>query len=209
MPQTIIDRLHREYKETKKITLPDYLLAPARGYALVRWAQELWVYYQQEGIIVRPFDELPPLKLSQEPGLETTIQDVHKFIVSDLNLIPLETRKAVFEYATLQEPPQQAWHQIAPLLCAQLDHLDDETLKEELTWKFSPVAEILWTLTWFFMERQKVIPPQSVNMVSGRFPYYLWLTDDNTQSFWEPEQPLCRWEWLAMDIYEKVKSNEQ
>jgi hypothetical protein len=39
-------------------------------------------------------------------------------------------------------------------------------------------------------------------MASDRFPYYQWLTADGRLSQWEPEQPLCRWERLAFDVYD-------
>ena len=128
---------------------------------------------------------------------------MHKFIISDLNLIPLETRKTVVEHAFSHTASQEAWQKISSLLLERLINMDDETVREELTWKFSPVAEILWVVTWFFMEREQVIPPQSTYLISNRFPYYQWLTEEKNQSLWEPENPLCRWEWLALDLYNK------
>ena len=37
--------------------------------------------------------------------------------------------------------------------------MNRETVQEEVTWRFSPVGEVLWVLTWFFMEREEVVPP--------------------------------------------------
>jgi hypothetical protein len=201
MGKSIIQKIYEDFKETKNFTLPQHLLPPEKGYNLIKWVQELFVYYQDEGIIVRAFDDLPPLKISSQCGLDTTIQDMHKFIISDLNLISLETRKTIVEHAISHPSSQEAWQKISPLLLERLMNMDDETVREDLTWKFSPIAEILWVVTWFFMEREEVIPPQSTYMTSNRFPYYLWLTEEKNQSLWEPENPLCRWEWLALDLY--------
>ncbi len=52
------------------------------------------------------------------------------------------------------------------------------------------------------MEREQLIPPRGVHLVCDRFPYYQWLTADGRLSLWEPEQPLCRWERLAFDVYD-------
>jgi hypothetical protein len=206
MGKSIIQKIHMDFKETKNFTLPEDLLPPDKGYILLKWVRELFIYYQEEDIVVRAFDDLPPLKLSQQEGLDTTIQDVHKFIINDLNLIPLETRKSVVEHAVSHPSSQQAWQSIAALLLDHMRNHDKETAMEDLTWKFSPVAEILWVVTWFFMERENVVPPQSIHLISSRFPYYLWLTEEKKQSLWEPENPLCRWERLALDLYDKWRN---
>lgn len=207
MPQSIIQKIHKEYKETKQITLPEDLLPLKKGYNLIKWIKELFLYYQEEGIIVRAFDDLKPLKLSNQSGLDITVQDVHKFIVSDLNLIPLEIRKTTIEHAISHPSSLEAWQKMAQLLLEQLQNLDDETVREELSWKFSPITEILWAVTWFFLEREEVTPPQSTYLISNRFPYYMWLKEDKGLSLWEPENPLCRWEWLVLDLYKKWSKN--
>ena len=84
MKETVIKRIYIDFKETGTFTLPGPLQPSEKGYALVEWARELFSYYREEGVVVRPFDELPPLRLSGTEGLETTIQDVHRFIISDL-----------------------------------------------------------------------------------------------------------------------------
>jgi hypothetical protein len=60
--------------------------------------------------------------------------------------------------------------------------------------------EMLWALSWFFMEMENVQPPQAVRMQSRRFPCYCWTTADGAASPWEPEEHLCRPQWLAMDL---------
>lgn len=201
MPTSIIKKMHEELITTKHFTIPEHLLPRTKGYNLMAWAHELILYYDQDGIVVHPFDDLPPLKLSQDAALETTIQDVHRFIISDVSLIPLETRKSLVTHAVRSGSSQEAWQKMVPLLLRELRHLDQDSIAEELSWKFSPVAELLWAATWFFMEREAVRPPTSLQLVTSRFPYYLWLTPESRQSFWEPEEPLCRWEWLALDLY--------
>ncbi len=201
MQASIIKKMHEELIETKHCTVPGHLLPRAPGYNLLAWAQELILYYDQEGVVVHPFDDLPPLKLSADAAIETTVQDLHRFIISDVSLVPLETRKVLVALAARSNSSAVAWQQMLPLLLRQLRHLDQESVVEELSWKFSPVAELLWAATWFFMEREAVRPPASLRLVASRFPYYLWLTAENRQSFWEPENPLCRWEWLALDLY--------
>ncbi len=201
MDSLVIQKLHEEFKETKKITIPDHLLPPEKGYILNGWGKELIRYYRAEGIVTRPFDDLPPIKLSIQPGLETTLLDVHKFIVSDMNLIPFEIRRAVIEHALSHESVQEAWKEISSIIGNQLKDMDNELVKEDLSWKFSPLVEILWAVVWFFMEREEVSPPRSIVMESDRFPYFIWRTEGKKQNLWEPENPFCRWEWLAIDLY--------
>ena len=202
---TRIYRLHQEWIETKKVSLPDDLLPGDRGYNLLAWARELLACYAADGIVVRPFDDLPEFRLSSAGTVSITAQDVHRFIISDVSLIPLETRRAMVEHAVRAASSRDAWEKIALLLLEQLRHEDEDTVRDGLSWKFSPVAELLWAATWFFMEREDVRPPASIHMVSHRFPYYLWMDADKRQGFWEPEEGLCRWEWLALDLYRRWK----
>jgi hypothetical protein len=206
MTETLIHKLHTEFKETKQITLPAHLLPFERGYNLIAWARELFVFYRQDGIIVRPFDDLPPLKLSGQDSIATTLQNVHAFIVNDLNLIPLDVRRQVLEHAAAEAGVEESWERIAPLLAGHLKNADDEELREELSWTFSPVVEVLHALTWFFMEKERITPPAGTRLEAGRFPYYLWLTDEGRQAMWEPESPYCRREWLALDLYRRLTS---
>ena len=53
--------------------------------------RELFSHYQAEGVVARALDDLPAIKLSSD--LNLALQDIHKFIISDLNLIPLEGKK--------------------------------------------------------------------------------------------------------------------
>ena len=77
-------------------------------------------------------------------------------------------------------------------------------LMEELSWKCSPISEILWALSWIFMEREKIEVPEDISMGCSRFPYYQWQTKENLPSLWEPEEPICRREWLAFDLYNRT-----
>lgn len=206
MSDTLIGKIYAEFKETGKFLLPDHLLPPQQGYAIIPWARELFTYYRSAGVVVRPFDELPPLRLAATDRIGTTIQNVHAFLINDLNLIPSETRRAVIGCALEEEDPAAAWEKIAPVLAARYRDTDDETLRDELSWKFSPVAEILQALTWFFMERLSVTPPAQFEMASQRFPYYAWQQGDGSPGFWQPEEALCRPEWLALDLYARLRT---
>ncbi|MCP4713878.1 MAG: hypothetical protein GY868_02080 [Deltaproteobacteria bacterium] len=208
MAEPLIATLYAEFKETKKVTVPQRLLPAPQGYNLLAWLKELYQYYDAAGVIVRPFDELPPFLLSDEERLKVTIQDVHKFIVSDMNLIPMGIRKKIVGLAIEGTTVQESWQSIKPLLSTQLDGLDRETVQEELSWKFSPVAEILWMLTWIFMERETVSQPASVQLALGRFPYYQWIDESRDMCMWEPDLPCCRWEWLALDLFKTVLGAE-
>ena len=203
MDESVIKKIYAEYKDTKKFTLPASLMPFEKGYNLTLWVKELFVYYRTEGIIVRPFDDLPGLRLSNEEGLTVTIQDVHEFIINDLNLISLETRKKVIEHAVLGANVQVAWENIVSLLLPSINNLDKKTLMEELSWKFGPVSEILWALSWIFMEREQIEVPEDISMGCSRFPYFQWQSKKDIQSMWEPEDPICRREWLAIDLYNK------
>ncbi len=204
MGESVIKRIYKEFKDTKKFDLPDMLLPFEKGYNLTAWVKELFVYYREESIIVRPFDDLPGLRLSKEEGLPLTVQDVHKFIINDLNLIPIETRKKMMEQTALHSTSQEIWENIVPYLLSFMKNMDKETLLEELSWKCGPVSEILWAMSWFFMEKEEIIVPQGIEMVCSRFPYFQWQTKENIQSLWEPEEPICRREWLAFDLYNRT-----
>jgi hypothetical protein len=204
MHKTIIQTIFEEFKQTRQVTLPGHLLPYEKGYNLVQWLGELFAYYCQEGIIVRPFDDLPPLRLSGEPGIETTVQDVHRFLINDLNLLSPEIRRETVEQSIGHGASAEAWERIAALLAPYLRKLDRETAREELSWAFSPVVEMLHALALIFMEREQAGPPDTVRMAMARFPYYLWLAPDGRPGMWAPESGLCRWEWLAMDLYRRL-----
>ena len=91
----------------------------------------------------------------------------------------------------------------------QLREASRQSVAEELSWRFSPVAEILWALTWVFMEREQAAAPAGVRLACSRFPYYQWLTDDGALTLWAPEQPLCRWERLAFDVFERWQAENK
>ena len=202
MKEHIIKKIHIEFKETKQFTLPAHLLPAQQGCNMLCWLQELLRYYDEIDQVVRPFDELPPLRLSSQNGLGLTAQDLHRFIINDVNLIPPRTRRMLLSQAASHGSADDAWLHVLPLLAGLLQDASRETVKEDLSWRFSPVAEILVALTWVFMEREQVFPPQGLRLVCDRFPYYQWLTDDGRLGLWEPEQPLCRWERLAFDVYD-------
>ena len=202
MKEPIIKNIYAEFKETKQFTLPAHLLPTQQGCNLLCWLKELLLYYEKIDQVVRPFDELPPLRLSSQDGLVLTAQDLHRFIINDVNLIPPRTRRMLLSQAASHGSADDAWLHLLPMLAGLLQDASRETVIEDLSWRFSPVAEILVALTWVFMEREQVFPPQGLRLVCDRFPYYQWLTDDGQLGLWEPEQPLCRWERLAFDVYD-------
>jgi len=203
MPVPFIKKLHEIYLETKKIDLPPELLPAPAGFNLLRWTRELYCYYGEESLIVRAFDDLPPLKLSAEEQISARIQDVHAFIINDLNMIPMKTRRAVIGEILEHQSAAEAWERIASMLLETFRETDLEEVQQDLSWNSSPVMEILWALSWFFLEMEGVQPPEPVHMHSTRFPYYRWTGDDGTQNLWEPEIPLCRPQWLAMDMFRR------
>ena len=206
MASSLIQKMYEDFKARGEYSIPQELLPPEKGYCLNAWVRELFNHYQAEGIVARALDDLPAIKLSQQPDLNLALQDIHKFIISDLNLIPLEGKRKIIEQAVRHETGAEAWHHIIPLLLEQLQGMNRETVQEEVTWRFSPVGEVLWVLTWFFMEREEVVPPRSTRLVCNRFPYYTWILEKEgepsvVQSLWLPDNPLCRWEWLAADLF--------
>jgi hypothetical protein len=204
MQKTAIQTIFEEFKQTRQVTLPAHLLPYQKGYNLVKWLGDLFEYYRRESIIVRPFDDLPPLRLSGETGIETTVQDVHRFMINDLNLVSPEIRRAVMEHAVGHATAAAAWEQTAQLLMPYLQAYDRDTAREELSWKFSPVVEVLQALALVFIEREQINPPDTVRMAMMRFPYYLWVGAKGGPGMWEPESGLCRWEWMAMDLYRRL-----
>jgi hypothetical protein len=215
MASSLIQKMYEEFKARGEYSIPRDLQPPEQGYCLTAWVRELFIHYQAEGIVARALDDLPAIQLSREPGLALALQDVHKFIISDLNLIPLEGKKKIIEQAAGHESSAAAWGSIIPLLLEQLRGMNREAVQEEVTWKFSPVGEVLWVLTWFFMEREKVVPPRATRLQCSRFPYYTWVLEKQgeppvIQSLWAPDNPLCRWEWLAADLfYQWLQSGEE
>ena len=209
MQESTITRIYAEFKEKKQFTLPAHLLPAEQGYNLLCWLQELLLYYDTIDTVVRPFDDLPPLQLSSQPGLGITIQDIHRFIINDLNLIPPRTRQELFSQAVSRNSAGEAWQDLLPKLAGLLPGAAQDSVVDDLSWRFSPVAELLAALTWIFMEREQVAPPRGLRLVCARFPYYQWLNDDNALGLWQPEQPLCRWERLAFDVYGEWQKNRQ
>ena len=201
MQPSVIEKIYAEFKETKQFTLPAHLIPAEQGYNLLCWMQELLHYYDTAGFVVRPFDELPPLRLSARPELVVTAQDVHRFIINDLNLIPPRVRRMIFSRAVSSPTAQEAWQQVLPMIAALLPSGSQDDALEDLSWRFSPVAELLIALTWIFMERLQVAPPAGARMSCSRFPYYRFLDRDGEMNLWEPEEGLCRWERLAFDVY--------
>lgn len=200
MPVPLIKKLHKIYLETKKVELPPALLPAPAGFNLIAWARELYGYYRDEGIIVRAFDVLPPLRLSDEEHICACIQDVHAFIINDLNMISMKTRRAVIGETLAHTDAARAWEAVAPMMLETLGGFDPEEMQQELSWNCGPALELLWALSWFFMEMEDVRPPQAVHMHSTRFPYYRWTDAGGSPVLWEPEEPLCRPQWLAMDL---------
>lgn len=206
MTTSLIQKLYEDLKNRGEYTIPPALLPPEKGYILIKWVYELFIHYESHGIVARALDDLSPIKLSSQPGINLSLQDIHKFIISDLNLIPLEGKKRIIENAIHYASSAEAWQHMVPLLLSQLNSLNRETVQEDLSWKFSPVGEMLWVITWFFMERESIQPPKPTQLICQRFPYYLWVTAAEgagpvQQSLWEPDHPLCRWEWLASDLF--------
>ncbi len=200
MPVPLIHTLHQSYLETKTFDLPPELLPAPSGFRIIGWARELYEYYRELGVIVRAFDVLPPLKLSAEEQISARIQDVHAFIINDLNMIPMKTRRAVIGETIAHTDAAAAWQAAAPMLLATIRTLDAHEAQQDLSWTCSPILELLWALSWFFIEMKQVQPPNSISMLSTRFPYYRWTNADGTASLWEPEEPLCRPQWLALDL---------
>ena len=209
MPTPLIKKLHEIYLETKKVDLPPELLPAPVGCNLINWVRELYEYYREEGLIVRAFDALPPFKLSAEEQISVRIQDVHAFIINDLNMIPMKTRQTVIGETLAHADAEQAWDSIADVLFESLRELDPDEVQQDLSWAHSPMLELLWALSWFFMEMEGIQPPKTTYMLSTRFPYYQWVNEDGTASIWEPEVPLCRPQWLAMDLFRrKLESDD-
>jgi hypothetical protein len=203
MPVPLIKKLHEIYLETKTVDLPEELLPAETSFNLVAWARELYCYYREESLIVRAFDDLPPLRLSAEEQIHARIQDVHAFIINDLNMIPMKTRQAVIGEMLEHQSATEAWERVASMLLEMIRETDMDEVQQDLSWNSSPLLELLWALSWFFLEMEGVQPPESVHMHSARFPYYRWAGDDGTQTMWEPEIPLCRPQWLAMDMFRR------
>jgi len=200
MPIPLIKQLHQSYLETKTFKLPPELEPAQCGFRLIGWVRELYEYYREEGLIVRAFDVLPPLRLSAEEQNSMSIQDVHAFIINDLNMIPMKTRRAVIGEMLAHDDAASAWQSVAPALLATVKHLDTDEVQQELSWAGSPISELLRALSCFFMEMETIQPPQAVRMAAARFPEYRWTYADCSPSPWEPEEPLCRPQWLAMDL---------
>ena len=206
MPSSFIQKLYEDFKSSGQYHLPAELVPPDKGYILTSWVRELFIHYQEEGIVARALDDLPPLKLSHQPGLNLSLQHIHKFIIGEQNLIPLDAKKNIVAAAIGHDTSQEAWKKIIPLLLHQWAGMNRETVQEEVSWKFSPVGEALWVITWIFMEREGVQPPRATQLTCERFPYYTLTIDKGNEvpgqfSLWEPDNCLCRWEWLANDLF--------
>ena len=179
----LLSKLHEEYLKNGKVSIPSHLLPPERGYHILEWTKELFKYYEIVGVSGRAMDDLPPIALSKQKDLDLTLQHIHKFIIGDRNLLPLQIKKDIIYEIVNSMDAVDAWKRIKPILLTQLRDVEKDEVIDELSWRFNPIVEIIWLLTWYFLELEEISPPKGTVLFCKDFPYYIWISDGRACSY--------------------------
>ena len=143
---------------------------------------------------------------------------IHQYVTEEPELVALKLK--VLENVLFFGELTERWAAIRTLLAARLDlicgvpfaglagHL--EIYKQAWSLPTSPLGKMLVATALFNFDRVEEQPPANLTLqfLKGRFPEHRWeiragdgasLALQN-QGSWCPENPLCRWEYLAADL---------
>ena len=143
---------------------------------------------------------------------------IHQYVTEEPELVALKLK--VLEDVLFFGELAERWAAIRALLVARLDmicgmpfaglagHL--EIYKQAWSLPTSPLGKLLVATALFNFDRVEEQPPTNLSLqfLKGRFPEHRWeiRTGDGAslalqnQGSWWPENPLCRWEYLAADL---------
>jgi len=174
------------------------------------------------------FDRKTERCLVDTAGLRSGAQDhlhmllralaIHQYVTEEPELVGLKLK--VLENVLFFGELNERWAAIRALLAARLDlicglpfsglagHL--EIYKQAWSLPTSPLGKLLVATALFNFDRVEEQPPANLTLqfLKGRFPEHRWeiragdgasLALQN-QGSWCPENPLCRWEYLAADL---------
>jgi hypothetical protein len=204
----LLKELQEQFVRHGQIKIPEKLSPPAEGFRIVSWTRELVAYYRAEGVTGRALADLPGIGISGCARIRVTVQDVHEFVISDRNLLPLEVKRRVVEACADSGDASEVWKKVKEIVVGELKKMAEEDALEELSLRYSAVGEVVGLVTWFSLERLGVRIPKGTMMVAERFPYYWWAWSGSGEvleaSLWEPEEPTCRVSWLILDVYRSL-----
>ncbi len=204
----LLKELHEQFVGHGHIEIPEKLSPPEEGFRILSWTQEVVAYYRAEGVTGRALADLPGIRVSRSARIRVTVQDVHEFVISDRNLLPLEVKRRVVEACADSGDASEVWRKVKGIIVFELRKMAEEDALEELSLRYSAIGEVVGLVTWFSLERLGVRIPEGTMMVAERFPYYWWAARGSGEgleaSLWEPEEPTCRVRWLILDVYRSL-----
>ncbi|MDH4247174.1 MAG: hypothetical protein OEW39_05095 [Deltaproteobacteria bacterium] len=150
------------------------------------------------------------------------VKDLNQYVQAEPGLESLKLK--ILEHVLLDREPRVRWAEIRELLRAALDHLCESPLpgllgnleryKDALSHRTSRLGRLLMLTALFNFDQSEEQPPHNLMLrfQRGRFPDHYWevLTGSGqvghrtTEDMWSPSDPLCRWEYLALDLAQSV-----
>jgi hypothetical protein len=151
-------------------------------------------------------------------------RDLHEFVQREPDLAALKLQ--ILELLHLRRGARERWLATRDLLTEHLplicrappreprDNL--ELYKEEVSARGSRLGQLLVLLALFNFDSDAELPPDNLvlRFRRGHFPDHAWeavpgaAPARGAEGAWYPENPLCRWEYLAADLtHELVRSS--
>lgn len=149
-------------------------------------------------------------------------RDIHRYAMSPPELTPLKV--AILEHLLFHRDPAGRWASIREFLAGRMEMLCEspwsgitanlENYKQALTDRRGHLGRLLTLVAMFNLELEGEAAPDNavIHFIKGQFPLYHWelggLNGHGGQQVhgdsplgWQPENPLCRWEYLANDLF--------
>ncbi|MDH5751638.1 MAG: hypothetical protein OEZ59_04405 [Deltaproteobacteria bacterium] len=145
------------------------------------------------------------------------VKDLHLYILSEPELTPLKLK--LLELLTGHGEARSRWAASRELLLTHMDELckvavpglmgNIENYKSSLSRRDTPVGRLLVLIALFNFDQDEELPPHNlmIRFQRGSFPEHRWESSTEQGSSrnlasasWSPSAPLCRWEYLALDL---------
>ncbi len=171
--------------------------------------QKLKVFQSIEAALTEHLSQADPMQRAKTTFRATTAKwlrtrDLANFFFQDPISLPLKLQIA----RILDEPCelQAKWGRIFPRLLSALEGADPALAAEQLGDAQSEFRLLVEWIALHFLEQDPEPPPPNLTLelARGNYPQSLWRQRDklyhNANPFWQPQNPLCRGEFLAQQI---------
>ncbi len=148
-------------------------------------------------------------------------REIHRYIGRDPEW--RDVKYAVLQCVLRKRSFHASWVLVRNLLLAHCQGMFPATQKagEGRTWidmlsdVRAPLTELLTAVAAFYFDQDEERPPANwmVHFPNGHFPQYWWRVLQGggqngsrlvNQEAWHPQNPYCRWAWLAMDLHHHI-----